>query len=87
MGLKSLASAAPDSGITVLMTLWGKAIGGAFSGRIGTGIGLLPCPRIFTPLNGDVDEGGEVKKNTLEMSRILSPVILGTSLGILRSAH
>jgi len=71
----------------MLLGLWGKAIGWALAGGIGMGLGLVVSLKIFTLLTREVDEWGEVKKNNIGMSIILSAVILGTSLVIMMSVH
>ena len=75
------------SEFTILLGLWGKAIGWALAGGIGMGLGLVVSLKIFTVLTREVDEWAEVKKNNLGMSIILSAVILGTSLVIMMSVH
>jgi len=75
------------SEFTMLLALWGKAIGWAIAGGIGMGLGLVVSLKLFTLLTREVDEWAEVKKNNLGMSIILSAVILGTSLVIMMSVH
>jgi uncharacterized membrane protein YjfL (UPF0719 family) len=75
------------SEITMLLTLWGKAIGWALAGGIGMGLGLVVSLKLFTVLTREVDEWAEVKKGNVGMSIILAAVILGTSLVIMMSVH
>lgn len=67
-----------------LLKAYGATLGWAITAGIAMGVGTLITLKVFTFLTKEVDEWELIKNNNISIAIILSSVVLGTSLVVMR---